>query len=186
MDGNLWLNEIRDLYRQYKSKCERAAAQVSDQDLFKQFGECPHSIAILMKHVGNNHSSRWRDFLTTDGEKRDRNREKEFITSEDDRDSITQVWEQGWLTAFTSLSDLTEEHLDKTITIRGEPMNVITAIHRNLNHIVYHTGQIVMLARHFTGENWQTLSIAVGKSDAHNAAMQEKYGNWWAKEQAGD
>jgi len=72
--------------------------------------------------------------------------------------------------------------LQETITIRGAPHTVVQAIHRNLPHVVYHTGQIVQLARHFTGDAWQMLSIAPGKSDEHNAAMRTKYGDWWANE----
>ena len=135
-----------------------------------------------MKHVGCNHRSRWRDFLTTDGEKRDRNRESEFIADSESRSSIHEKWQEGWRIAFETLESLEPADLEKTITIRGQTHSVVQAIQRNLNHVVYHTGQIVQLARHFTGDAWQTLSIAPGKSEEHNAAMRAKYGDWWADE----
>jgi len=182
MDGNDWLEEIKLLYRQYKKNCERAAAQVSDDDFFTTFGQNPNSIAVLMKHVGGNNRSRWHDFLTTDGEKRDRNRESEFIAEGEGRSSIYEQWEEGWRIAFETLESLEPADLEKKVTIRGQTHSVVQAIQRNLNHVVYHTGQIVQLARHFTGDAWQTLSIAPGKSEEHNAAMRAKYGDWWADE----
>lgn len=180
MDGRIWLEEVQSLYREYKSNCEKAAAQISDEEFFESFGHCPHSIASLMKHIGGNHRSRWRDFLTTDGEKRDRNRESEFTAEGETRFSIQTLWAEGWRIASESFASLNPTDLERTVTIRGEPLSVMQAILRNLNHVAYHTGQIVQLARHFTGENWQTQSIAPGKSEEHNAAMRAKYGDWWA------
>jgi len=136
-----------------------------------------------MKHIGGNNRSRWRDFLTTDGEKRDRDRESEFIAEGEGRSSIYEQWEEGWRIAFETLESLEPADLEKTITIRGEPHTVIQALHRNLNHVIYHTGQIVHLARHFTGDAWQTLSIARGKSEEYNADMRAKYGDWRTNEQ---
>ncbi len=186
MDGRTWLEEVKTLYRQYKDQCERAAAQVDDDDFFVSFGQSPHSIAVLMKHLGGNHRSRWRDFPATDGEKRDRNREDEFTAEGETRASIEAAWEEGWGIALETLSGLKPDDLERTTTIRGQPLSVMQAIHRNLNHVVYHTGQIVQLARHFTGDGWKTLSIASGKSAEFNAAMRAKYGDWWAAEGSPD
>lgn len=180
MDGEAWLDEVRSLYRQHKQQCERAAAQVSDGNFGASLGPGTNSVAVLMKHLGGNHRSRWRDFLTTDGEKHDRNRETEFTAGGETRASIQLEWEDGWRIAFDSLAGLTPADLDRTITIRGESMSVMHAIHRNLNHVVYHTGQIVQLARHWAGDSWQMLSIPPGKSDEFNAAMRAKHGDWWA------
>jgi uncharacterized damage-inducible protein DinB len=182
VDGRIWLEEIRGLFREYKERCDGAAAQVSDSDFFGRIGDDPHSIAILMKHLGENHRSRWRDFLTTDGEKRDRQRENEFSDAGETKASIEAKWDAGWGTAMKTLSGLQPEDLTRTITIRSEPMSVVQAIHRNLNHVVYHTGQIVQLARHFAGEAWQSLSIPPGKTEEYNATMRTKYGDWWGKE----
>lgn len=182
MDGSAWLEDVRSLYRRYKSYCERAAAQVSDEDFFTPLAGSPISIAVLMKHLAGNHRSRWRDFLTTDGEKRDRDRESEFTAEGETRASIEALWEEGWAIAFEELSALEPTDLERIVTIRGEPLSVVQAIHRNLTHLAYHTGQIVQLARRFAGDAWQTLSIAPGKSEEYNAAMRAKHGDWWTSE----
>lgn len=185
MDGRAWLDEIIALYRQYKDFCERAAAQVSDEDLFGRVGRGPHSIAILMKHLGGNHRSRWRDFLTSDGEKRDRHRDNEFSDEGETRASIREKWDEGWRITFETLESLGPDDLGRTVTIRGQPLSVVQAILRNLTHLAYHTGQIVDYARHFAGDAWQTLSVAPGKSEEFNAAMRARYGDWWEKEDRG-
>jgi len=125
-----------------------------------------------------NHRSRWRDFLTTDGEKPDRNRDGEFIVEGETPDSIREQWKEGWMVTFESLEALGPADLEKKITIRGEPLTVGEAIQRNLTHLAYHTGQIVSLALHFAGDSWQTLSIPVGRSEAYNEEMREKWGDW--------
>lgn len=184
MKAQAWLDDMQALFRQHKRMCERAAAQVSDEDFFASLGRDENSIAVLMKHLAGNHRSRWRDFLTTDGEKRDRDRDSEFTAEGETRASIEALWEEGWGIAFASLAALGPADLERTITIRGEPHTVMRAIHRNLNHAAYHAGQIVQLARHFAGDAWQTLSIAPGKSEEFNAAMRERHGDWWAAEGA--
>jgi uncharacterized damage-inducible protein DinB len=182
MDEQKWLDDVRTTYRRYKMYCERAAEQVSDKDFFSSLGGNPQSIATLMKHLGGNHRSRWRDFFDTDGEKRDRNRDREFIVEGETRKSIYENWEEGWQVAFETLENINKTDLDRLITIRGKVSSVPEAIQRNLTHVAYHTGQIVHLARQFVGENWQTLSIAIGKSKEYNSKMQEKYGDWYIKE----
>lgn len=178
MDGEAWLAEARERYEHYKGYAERAEAQVSDEAFFAVLGAGENSIAVIMKHLGNNHRSRWRDFLATDGEKADRHRDQEFIVDGDTRDSVMAIWEEGWRITFDELGKLTGDDLDRTITIRGEPHSVLPAIQRNLTHLAYHTGQIVQLARHFAGDAWQTLSVPLGKSEEYNARMREKYGEW--------
>lgn len=178
MDGNAWLDEIRSQYRRHKKQCERATAQVSDQQFFQPLGGNPQSIATLTKHLGGNHRSRWRDFLTTDGEKPDRHRDTEFVVEGETRAEIEAVWAEGWRITFDTLDSLDADDLGRTITIRGQPHTVVQALQRGLTHLAYHTGQIVQLARAHAGDDWQTLSVAVGKSEEHNAAMREKYGDW--------
>jgi len=184
MNAQGWLDDVQALFRQYKRMGERAAAQVSDEDFFSALGRGDNSIAVVMKHLAGNHRSRWRDFLTTDGEKRDRDRDGEFTAEGETRASIEARWEEGWGIASASLAALAPADLERTITIRGEPYTVMRAILRNLNHAAYHTGQIVQLARHFAGDAWRTLSIAPGKSEEFNAAMRERHGDWWAAEGA--
>lgn len=178
MDAQAWLKEIGEQYRYRKQQCERALEQVTDEQLFETVGRIPVCLAAQMKHLGNNHRSRWRDFLTTDGEKPDRNRDGEFIVDGETAETIREVWDEGWRITFESLDALGPEDLDKTITIRGEPHTVVQAVQRNLTHLAYHTGQIVSLARHFAGDEWRTLSIAVGESEAYNRRMREKWGDW--------
>lgn len=182
MDGRAWLDEVIHQYRHHKRMCERAVDQVPEERLFETVGQIHLSLAALLKHLGGNHRSRWRDFLTTDGEKRDRNRDGEFIIEGETADSVRAQWDEGWRITFENLEGLGPEHLGHTITIRGEPHTVVEAIQRNLTHLAYHTGQIVQLARHFAGDDWRTLSVAVGASESHNARMREKWGDWWQTE----
>ena len=119
--------------------------------------------------MAGNMRSRWTDFLTTDGEKPDRNRDQEFIIKpEDTRSHIMRRWEDGWKTVFKAIEPLKPEDLEKTVFIRYEPYSVIGAINRQLTHYAYHIGQIVYLAKHFAKSNWRSLSIPKGKSEEFN------------------
>lgn len=171
-----WLDDVTAQYRWARDLCERAVAQVPDDALFSPVG--PHSLGILMKHLGGNHRSRWRDFLTADGEKADRHRDGEFVTEGDTRESIQALWDEGWDIALGQLAALGPGDLGRTVTIRGEPHTVLRAIQRNLSHAVYHTGQIVQLARTLAGDSWTSLSIPPGESEAANARMRARYGDW--------
>jgi mannose-6-phosphate isomerase-like protein (cupin superfamily) len=181
MHGRTWLDEIEAQYREHRSLCEKAAAQVPDADFFTPCGRAPLGVGVLMKHVGGNLRSRWRDFLTTDGEKADRNRDEEFRADGETRASIIARWNEGWEVALRELRALGPEDLGRTVTIRGEPHPVPRAILRNLTHVAYHCGQIVLVARHLAGERWKTLSVPPGRSEEHNAAMREKHGDWSAR-----
>jgi len=178
MDGRDWLDETLAHYLEYRSLSERAAAQVADDDFFTPYGRSPHGVGVLLKHVGGNLRSRWRDFLTADGEKADRNREEEFRAEGETRESCTAKWDEGWRIALSELRALTPDDLERTVTVRGEPLPVVRAILRNLTHVAYHCGQIVQLARHLTGDPWQSLSIPPGKSDEFNAKMRDEHGDW--------
>ena len=178
MNGRAWLDDVTKLYREHRKTCERAVAQVDDAGFFATPLRGDNSIAVVVKHVGGNMHSRWRDFLTSDGEKADRRRDGEFETAGQTRAEVMAVWERGWTTTFAELERLTPADLGKTVTIRGEPWTVLTAVHRNLLHVAYHAGQIVELARHAAGDAWQHLSVARGESEAHNAAMRARFGDW--------
>ncbi|MCG8461840.1 MAG: DUF1572 domain-containing protein [Holophagales bacterium] len=183
MDGQAWLDEAILAFRRSKRQCEKAAEQVDDAAFFEALEGNPMSIALSMKHLAGNHRSRWRDFLTTDGEKRDRDRDREFRLEEGEtRESIENRWQEAWTITFETLEALTPRDLDRTITIRGEPHTVVQAIQRSLGHAAYHTGQIVQLARHHAGEAWRSLSVPLGGSEQHNAEMRARYGDWWARE----
>lgn len=177
MDSQAWLDELRVQYRRHKDVAERASAQVPGEAFFTEVAD--HlSLAIALKHVGGNHRSRWRNFLTTDGEKDDRDRDSEFIVAGETRESVEAVWQSGWEIALAELDALQPADLERTVTIRGEPHTVVQALLRNLTHTSYHAGQIVTLAKHLAGDQWQSLSVPVGESNALNARMREKHGNW--------
>jgi hypothetical protein len=175
MHPDNYLAEAVRQFRKLQDLNERAVAQVSDKDLFATLDEASNSIAIIMKHMAGNMRSRWTDFLISDGEKPDRNRDTEFVIEEGDTwDRILEGWNAGWRSLFEALAPLTAEDLSKTVVIRGEPHSVMEAINRQLTHYAYHVGQIVFLAKHFAANNWQSLSIPRRKSDEFNAAMRKR------------
>ncbi len=155
---------IRQL-RKSKELADRAIAQVGDDGLFFTLDSRSNSIAIIMKHMAGNMRSRWRDFLTSDGEKPDRHRDREFELDQDDTaDNLRAAWAAGWRLTIETLSGLDWRDLESTVTIRGEPHTVLEAIQRQLTHYAYHVGQIVLLARHQAGDGWRWLSIPPGRS----------------------
>ena len=157
--------------RKYKEMAEKAMAQISGEDFFTELSDVDNSLAIIAKHMAGNMRSRWRDFLTSDGEKDDRHRDTEFeIYDSDSKESLMQKWEDGWAICFVAIEPLKPEDLEKTIYIRGEAHTVLEAINRQLTHYAYHVGQIVYLARHFAGHNWKSLSIPKGESDSYDVS----------------
>ena len=161
-------------FRNYKKMAERAIEQVSEEEFFATIDAEANSIAIIVKHIAGNLHSRWKDFLTTDGEKPTRNRDTEFELIADSRESLMQFWETGWETLFDNIEPLTNDDFEKTITIRGEPHSVVEAINRQLTHYGYHIGQIVFLAKHFRSTEWKTLSVPRNKSAEFNKFLSEK------------
>ncbi len=161
-------------FRNYKKMAERTIEQVSDEEFFRTIDAESNSIAILVKHIAGNARSRWSDFLTSDGEKADRNRDKEFELIGDTRESLMQFWESGWQTLFDAIEPLTADDLEKKVTIRGEAHTVVEAINRQLTHYAYHIGQIVFLAKHLRSTEWMTLSVPRNHSAAFNQHLAEK------------
>ena len=151
-----------DLFRYYKGLGERAMQQCPEEALFVALDDESNSIAIIVKHMVGNMRSRWTDFLTTDGEKSDRNRDSEFEEPPKNRAELMAMWERGWKMVFDALEPLTEADLARTVTIRTEPHSVMQAINRQISHYAYHAGQIVFLAKHFTeksGGSWTSLTM---------------------------
>ena len=149
---------------QYKHMADRAVAQVTDEQLYILLDPESNSIAILMKHMAGNMRSRWTDFLTSDGEKPNRDRDTEFETPPKTRADLLAVWEEGWRLTFAALEPLGDADLSRTVLIRSQPHSVMQAINRQLAHYAQHIGQIILLAKHFAGANWKTLSVPRGKS----------------------
>jgi hypothetical protein len=158
-----------DLFRHMKKQAERAMEQAPDAALFATLDPESNSIAIVVKHVAGNMKSRFTDFLTTDGEKADRNRDSEFEAAPTTRAEVMEMWEQGWGYVFGALEGLRDQDLSRTITIRNEPHSVMQAIHRAIGHFSYHVGQIVYLAKHFAGEKWNAITVPKNKSAQFNA-----------------
>jgi Protein of unknown function (DUF1572) len=156
------------VFRHYKKLAERAMEQVTDQQLFSTLDPETNSIAIIVKHMSGNMRSRWTDFLTTDGEKPDRDRDAEFVAPPVTRQALLHAWEDGWARLFGALEPLSELDLVRTITIRGEPHSVMQAINRQVAHYGLHVGQIVLLARHYAGSGWKSLSVPKNQSVEFN------------------
>jgi len=163
-----YIAESLAVFRQYKRLAERAMEQVADADLFIELDPQTNSIAIVVKHIAGNMRSRWTRFLTTDGEKPDRNRDSEFEAPPQTRAELLDIWEQGWACLFAALEPLTETDLSRTVYIRGEAHSVMQAINRQVAHYQYHVGQIVLLSRHFAGDRWQSLTIPRRQSAEYN------------------
>ncbi len=158
-----YIEDSLTLFRQYKHLAERAMAQVSDEQLFALLDVEANSIALIVKHMAGNMRSRWTDFLTTDGEKPDRNRDSEFEKPPATRQELMRLWDDGWRLVFTAIEPLTEADLARPVTIRGEPHSVMQAIQRQIAHYAQHIGQIILLAKHFAGAEWRSLTIPKAK-----------------------
>lgn len=159
------------IFKQYKTLADSAIKQIDEAGLHWKPETESNSIAIIMKHMSGNMLSRWSDFLTSDGEKEWRNRDAEF---EEDNHSLQQImadWEKGWNCLFAALEPLSNDDLTKIVHIRNEAHSVMEAVNRQIAHYSYHVGQIVYLAKAIKSDQWQTLSIAKGKSQAFNDSM---------------
>ena len=152
--------EILHDFRKYKELAEGAMTQLRDDELTRAIDAEANSVALIVKHMRGNMLSRWRDFLTTDGEKPDRERDSEFVDDgSTTRETVMRWWEEGWREVFAAVEPLSADDLGRTVTIRGEPLSVLQALLRQTTHYAYHVGQIVFLAKHFRGEEWRSLSI---------------------------
>ncbi len=163
-----YLEDALEVFRYYKRLAERAMKQVADEDLFKTLDHEANSIAIIVKHMTGNMRSRWTDFLTTDGEKPSRNRDSEFVDPPATRAALLADWEDGWTRVFGALEPLTDADLGRKVAIRGEAHSVMQAVNRQLAHYPHHVGQIVLLAKHFACDRWQSLSVPRNQSAEFN------------------
>jgi len=169
-----YLKDSIELFRYYKKLAERAMQQAPDEALFAALDKESNSIAIIVKHMAGNMRSRWMDFLTTDGEKPDRNRDTEFEDAPKTRAELMALWERGWKYVFDALAPLTEADLVRKVTIRTEPHSVMQAINRQIAHYAHHAGQILYVAKHLTvvkTGKWESLSVPRGKSGEFTAKV---------------
>ena len=166
-----YIKDSTELFHYYKKLAERAMEQCPDEGLFARLDRESNSIAIIVKHIAGNARSRWTDFLTTDGEKPNRNRDSEFEDAPKSRAELLAMWEQGWKCLFDALAGLSDAELGRTVTIRGEAHSAMQAINRQVAHYSYHVGQIAFLAKHLAAENgtWTALTIPRKQSSQFNA-----------------
>lgn len=166
-----YLKDSIDLFRYYKKLADRAMAQCPDEGLFAALDAESNSIAIIVKHMAGNMRSRWTDFLTTDGEKPNRNRDAEFEQPPTTRAEIMELWERGWKYLFDALGLLKDSDMTVQVAIRTEPHSVMQAINRQIAHYAYHVGQIVFLAKHLTARgagNWVSLTVPRSRSEQYS------------------
>jgi uncharacterized protein DUF1572 len=171
--GTEYLRDVAERFRVLRSTAEKAIAQVDDEAFFASPDAETNSIAVNLKHVGGNLRSRFTGFLTSDGEKPDRDRESEFVVAGESRGDVERAWQRGWAALDEAIAGLTPDDLLRTIHIRGEPHSVIGAVNRAVAHVANHVGMIVLLSKHYAGSGWRTLSIPRGQSQAFNARMAE-------------
>ena len=168
---NEYLRVIKEQFISIKNLGDKTITQLSDEDIQWALNEESNSIAIIVKHLSGNMVSRWTNFLQSDGEKPDRNREQEFVNTISSKLELIEIWEKGWSVLLEVLNQLTEKDLLRNVTIRGESHSVIEAIERQLAHYAYHIGQIVYIGKQIKGENWESLSIPKGKSEEYLQQM---------------
>lgn len=168
MEVNI-INGIIKQFEYYKMLGEKTFAQLPDEALFRQYNDSSNSIAVIVKHLWGNMLSRWTDFLTTDGEKKWRNRDSEFETDINGKEELIKKWNEGWDCLFSALNDLKPEDMHKTIYIRNQGHTIQEAIYRQLAHYSYHIGQLVYIGKMYSNE-WKSLSIPKNSSKAFNDA----------------
>ncbi|MGE5361335.1 MAG: DUF1572 family protein [Bacteroidales bacterium] len=173
--GAAYLADAVSNFRGYKKLAERAFEQASDEDLFRTLDPESNSIAVLVKHMAGNMRSRWTDFLTSDGEKADRHRDQEFIIDPGTtRADVMRWWEAGWQRVFDAVTPLRPSDLLRKVTIAGREHSVLQAVDRQLLHYAGHVNQIVLLAKHFRGATWRSLSIPKGQSDTYARSFERE------------
>ena len=163
-----------DEFQKIKKLADKSIEQLTDAQLHQTLDDEANSVAILMRHMAGNMRSRWIDFLTSDGEKPDRMRDREFEDPRQSREELLAEWEHGWACVFNALTPLTDADLQRTVVIRGEPHTVYKAISRQVAHYAGHAYQILLLAKHMCGPTWKTLSIPRGQSEEFNRRMLAK------------
>ena len=173
--GQHYLEDALNTFREYKKLSERAFAQLDDADFFRAIDPESNTIAVIIKHLAGNMLSRWTDFLTSDGEKPERNRDMEFVMlPETTKAEMIAYWEKGWQCTFAAIEPLTADDLLRTVTIRGQEHTVIQAITRQVAHYANHIGQLVFLAKHFKAGDWESLSVPKNRSAEFNTYLEGK------------
>lgn len=174
--GAAYLDDALRNFRSYKKLAEEALVQTRDEDMFRLIDPDANSIAILIKHMAGNMRSRWTDFLTSDGEKPDRYRDREFqIDPGTTRADVMKWWDDGWRCLFDAVSPLKSDDLARKVFIASREHTAMQAISRQLLHYAGHVNQIVLLAKHFRGPEWRSLSIPKGQSETFARQFEHKH-----------
>lgn len=174
--GNQYLRIVKERFMSVKSLGDKTINQLSEEDVHWALNEESNSIAVIVNHLSGNMLSRWTDFLTSDGEKPDRNRDLEFIDNIKSMSDLIELWERGWKALFTALDVLTEQDLLSKVYIRSEEHLVMEAIERQVAHYAYHIGQIVYIGKQIKNQDWKSLSIPKGKSEEFLQEMKKQHG----------
>ena len=172
-----YLSIVIQQFRHYKERAEKAIKQLSEEELHWKPNEASNNIAIIIKHLSGNMHSRWVDFLMTDGEKIYRHRDTEFADDLQAKTEIIRSWENGWALLFTTIENLKESDLHKTVTLRQQPISVLQAIQTEVAHISYHLGQILYIGKQIKDNDWIILSIPKNGSKEFNEMVAEKTKN---------
>lgn len=168
VDPMPFIKDFTDEYQRYRLMGEKALAQVSDEALNRIIAPNGNSVAMLVRHIGGNFVSRFTNFLTEDGEKPWRNRDGEFDEGPFARAVVDEAWKTGWGVIESELAKLTDDDLQRTVTIRAQPLTVHEALCRSVAHVATHVGQIVLLARIFATDEWKWITIPKGQSQQYN------------------
>jgi hypothetical protein len=164
----MFVTDFADEYARWRALGDKAMAQAPDESLNTAPAPDSNSIAVIARHVGGNLTSRFTDFLSSDGEKPWRDRDGEFADGPFTRAEVEAEWNRGFDVVAGALATLGDDDLARTVTVRGVELTVHQALCRSLAHIVNHVGQIILLAKMFAGSEWRTLSIPKGKSKEYN------------------
>lgn len=163
-----WLNAVAATVASYRRMIDGSVSQLSDVELHQRPSPNVNSVAVILRHLGGNLLSRWTDFLTTDGEKPDRDRDREFTDWEGDRDSLLAYFDSGWAALTKAIGQIDASNMDQPVFIRGERHSIADALLRSLTHLSYHVGQIALVARMVHEGEWRWLTIPPGQSTQHN------------------
>lgn len=169
-----YLSIIIGQLKHFKERAEKGIHQLSEDELHWKPSEESNSIAIIIKHLSGNMHSRWVDFLTSDGEKPYRNRDLEFVDKNETKECLMKSWEEGWKLLFNTIENLKPEDLNKTVTLRKQPLSVLQAIQTELVHISYHLGQILYIGKQIKDKDWTILSIPKNGSKEFNGKVATK------------
>ncbi len=182
MSNPSYLDEARRSFREYQRLAEGAFAQLQADEWLRAIDSESNSVGAIVKHMAGNMRSRWTDFLTSDGEKPDRNRDQEFVLDlTTTPEQIRGWWEAGWQCVFHAVDPLHDDDLTRTVRIRGQEYTVLQAVNRQVTHYAYHGGQIVLLAKHFRGAEWKSLTIAKGQSATAGVEVEVARRKRWEK-----